>query len=208
MLGRVAAIASSTPVRARASLVRQEDRALERPVVGTAELDLPRRVVRAHVAAASAAEAVTRLESRLRRNLLDLRDRAETARRERPPLAPPERPRPVRRTSAAAQPLTVAAAVAGMRSLGHAFRLFVDAGSGEDAVVYLRDDGMPACKRVGGGGGWIDGVYFDLEPAPRLEVERAAERLAATQERFLFFVDADTGRGAVLHRRGLVSLAR
>jgi hypothetical protein len=206
MLGRVAAIASSTPVRARASLVRREDRALERPVEGTAQLELPRHVVRAHVAAASVAEAVTRLESQLRRNLVDLRERAQAARKERPPVPAPQRPPSLRRTSSSARPLTVADAVAELRSRGHAFHLFVDAGSGEDAVVYLRDDGMPACKRIGGDGGWIDGVYFDPEPAPRLDVERAVERLTATQEPFLFFVDAGTGRGAVLHRQGIVTL--
>jgi hypothetical protein len=81
MLDRVADIAPSAPLRARASLVREENRSLERPVVGTAQLELPRRTVRAHAAAATAAEAVGQLEARLRRNLLDLRERAEARRR-------------------------------------------------------------------------------------------------------------------------------
>lgn len=230
MLARIGQVAPRTLLRARVSLVQEEDRALERPVVAKAQLDLAGRVVRAHVAAAAAEEAVDLLEARLRRNLLDLGDRAKAARKEgRPATAgewrhgdlagarpaffdrPAQERRLVRRKSYAAAAMTAEEAAWEMRLLDHDFHLFADAASGEDALVYLHEDGVLGLKRTGGDGGWVEPFLLDAEPAPTLSAEQAIERLDTTQAPFLFFVEDEICRAAVLYRRydgdyGLVTL--
>lgn len=226
---RAAALAARPPVRAQASLVRDADPALERPFVAHAELDLGGRVVRAHVAATSAAEAVDAVDARLRRSLAELAERAEAARREGRPARPgawrhgdlpthrprvaerePEERRIVRRASFAAEPMSVEEAAWEMRLLDHDFHLFTDADSGVEEVVYVREDGSLGLKQPDGGGAYVEPAQSDPEPAPTLTTEAAVERLNASHEPFVFFLDATSGRGAVLYRRydghyGLVS---
>ena len=155
MAARIGAIAPRRPLRARLSLVHEEDRALERPVIAKGQLDLPARSVRAHVAASSAAEAIDLLEARLRRNLVDLGDRVVAGRKEGRPVragewrhgdlaadrpaffdrAPEER-QLVRRKAYTSTPLTAEEAALELGLLDHDFHLFTDAASGDDAVVY------------------------------------------------------------------------
>jgi hypothetical protein len=195
-------------LHARGSLERLRDRALERPVVAKAELDLGVRAVRAHAAAATAAEAVDLLEARLRRSLRELADRSVTARRDEAPTPRPtfaDRPaverRLVRRKSFAAGPVTPEEALWEMRLLDHDFHLFTDATAGEDSLVYVREDGTLGLKRIAGGGVYVQPFLIDPEPAPTLDVEAAIALLNATDERLLFFVDRETGRSAALYRR-------
>ncbi|MCP3804483.1 sigma 54 modulation/S30EA ribosomal C-terminal domain-containing protein [Allokutzneria sp. A3M-2-11 16] len=99
----------------------------------------------------------------------------------------------VRGQTCAPGPMTVAEAFADMALLGHEFYLFVERDTGRDHVVSNGED-----------------LVLEAATAPRLAVVRAAERLDTGDEPFVFFVDAATGRGAVLHRRadgnhGLVS---
>jgi hypothetical protein len=228
-LVHVAQVAPSPVLHVSASLTRHEDPALPRPVVAKAMLALGRRVVRAHVAAASESEAIGLLESRLQRNLRRLAERDLGERREgRAPepgewrhgdIAPPRPsyyPRPpaerrvVRRKTYAGAPMTLEAAAAEMLLLDHDFHVFVDATDGEDALVYLRPDGVLVLRRQDGGGRDVEPFLLDVEPVPALAVEDAIGWLNMIDESFVFFVDASSGRGAVLYHRydghyGLVS---
>ncbi len=220
MAARIGAIAPRRPLRARLSLVHEEDRALERPVIAKGQLDLPARSVRAHVAASSAAEAIDLLEARLRRNLVDLGDRVVAGRKEGRPVragewrhgdlaadrpaffdrAPEER-QLVRRKAYASTPLTAEEAALELRLLDHDFHLFTDAASGDDAVVYVRADGVLGLKRAAGDGDSVEPFRLDPEPAPRLSIEQAIEWLNTAHETFLFFLEGEDRRGAVLYRR-------
>lgn len=209
MFERVARVSPRAIVHARASLVREEDPALDRPVVAKAKVDLAGRVVRAHVAAPSADEAIDLLESRLRRNLRDLAERDEGERqegrapephewrhRDLPTARPGYFPRPaeerrlVRRKTFAAGPMTSEEAASEMLLLDHDFHLFTDAASGEDSLVQVGADGGFAVRRSGG-----------PEPVPVCSVDEAVDRLDLTDAPLLFFVDAATGRGSVLYHR-------
>jgi hypothetical protein len=228
-LVQVVQVAPSPVLHVGASLTRQEDPALPRPFVAKATLDLGRRVVRAHVAAASESEAIGLLESRLRRNLRSLAERGVADRRDgRPPepgewrhgdIAPPRPayyPRPpaersvVRRKTYASAPMTPEAAAAEMVLLDHDFHVFVDATDGEDVLVYRRLDGLVALQRKDGSGAYVEPFVLDADPVPVLAAEDAIAQLNMTDEPFVFFVEASSGRGAVLYRRydghyGLVS---
>ena len=222
--------AAPRPVlRITASLTRHEDPALDRPVVAKASLDVGGRPVRAHVAAATESEAVNQLESRLHRNLRTLAERDVAERREgqvpepgewrHSDLAPPRPsffPRPaaerrlVRQKTYASAPMSPEAAAAEMLLLDHDFHVFTDAASGENALVYSRPDGVLALRRQGGSGSYVAPFVIDADPVPTIGVEDAIERLNLTDDPFEFFVDASSGRGAVLYRRydghyGLVS---
>jgi len=89
-LAHVARVAPRPILHVAASLVREEDPALPRPVVAKATIDLGGRIVRAHAAAATESEAIGLLESRLLRNLRRLAERAATERREGQPPEPGE----------------------------------------------------------------------------------------------------------------------
>lgn len=201
-------------LHARGSLERLPDPALARPVIAKASLDLGAHAVRARISAATAAEAVDLLSARLRRNLLELGDREEAARRESVAEGPALRPRPsgglVRRTSFAAGRMTPEEAAWEMRQLGEEFHLFTDE-TGEDALVHLHEDETLGLKRIGGGGAYVDPFLVDPEPAPTLTPGEAIDLLEASGGRLLFFVERETGRGAVLYRRrdgdhGLVTM--
>ncbi len=225
-------VASAAPrpvLRITASLTHEEDPALPRPVVAKATIDLNGRPVRAHVAAASESEAIALLESRLHRNLRRLAERELAERRDehvpepgewrhgdlappRPsyfPLPAAER-RLIRRKTYASAPMIPEAAAAEMMLLDHDFHVFVDEASGEDALVHARPDGVLALRRRNGSGGYVEPFVLDADPVPTLGVEDAIERLNLTDDPFVFFFDASSGRGAVLYRRydghyGLVS---
>lgn len=218
-------------LHARASLEQLPDPALDRSVVAKAQLDLGGRIVRAGISAATAVEAIDLLEARLRKAVLAIAERDETARREgraarpgewrhgdlptqRPAWydRPPEERRLLRRKSFAAEPMSPEEAEWEMRVLGHDFHLFADVSSGEDALLHLSEDGTIGLKRVAGGeAAYVEPFLLDPEPAPTLSVDDAVERLNATNEAFLFFVDGESDRGAVVYRRydghyGLVTL--
>ena len=228
-LTHVARAAPEPVLRITASLDQHEDPALDRPFVAKATLDVNGRPVRAHVAAASVSEAIHLLEQRLHRNLRALAEHDLAERHEghvpgpgewrhsdlaptRPltfPRAADER-RLIRRKTYASAPMTPEAAAAEMLLLDHDFHVFVDAASGEDALVHSRPDGVLALRRQNGTGSYVEPFVLDAEPVPTIGVEDAIEQLNLTDEPFVFFVDVSSGRGTVLYRRydghyGLVS---
>ena len=106
-----------------------------------------------------------------------------------------------------------AAAEAGL--LGYDFHLFTEKSTGEDGVIYRTADGYrlalahPRTRRLGP----VDpSITISEMPAPRLPVTEAAARLEAAGQPFLFFVNAETGRGNLIYHRydghyGLISPA-
>lgn len=234
MVQWVAAYASEPVLGARVRLTRQRDPAVERPCVAQATIDLNGRPVRAHLAAETWAEAVDLLQGRLRRRLEKM-NRSWKARRGGVPSTeahewrhasepagrpayfprPPEDREVVRRKSYTIAASTPDEAVFDMRSLDHDVHLFTDVATGQDCAVYESADGVHLAQvrpDPDAFGRDTEPITVDSEPAPRLTEKEAVDRLNTTGLPFIFFVDADTGRGNVLYHRfdghyGLVSPA-
>lgn len=131
----------------------------------------------------------------------------------RPPLAVVTPARPiVRRKQCLLLDGTAAEAAAVMDAMDYEAYLFVDADTGEDAVVHWVDGAgvglarqhttTPAVSPMTGplSVGALP-VRTATEPAPVLAQAAAAHRLCRSGMPFLFFTDAATGRGALLYRR-------
>ncbi len=205
---------------AKVTLVEESNPATERPARAKAHLDVSGRFVRAHVAAPRMREAIDLLDKRLRRQLEQLADyrlrrrrqagtaeegawRRGTAPRRRPDYfpRPPEERELVRHKSYAPTPMTPEEAALELELLDYDFFLFKSADTGGDSLVYRRRDGSLALLSDNEGAeGLIDQPEDRPPPAP-LSLEGATERLNVTGERFLFFVDSETGRGNVLYHR-------
>ena len=121
----------------------------------------------------------------------------------------------VRRKTFAIEPLDPLQAVAQMIELDHDFYLFRDLESDADAVVHRRDDGRLGLIEGEPSGEGRKEVGQDAERGAAEEVlvrEQSRQRepltLAAAisqmdelSHRFMFFPEAETGRGAVLYMR-------
>ncbi len=103
-----------------------------------------------------------------------------------------------------------------MDLMDYRVHLFVDADTGEDAVVYRGGPTGYRLARLAGlappAGTVTTPWVVNVHPVPRLTLEAAVERLDALELPFLFFRDAGTDRGAVLYQRydghyGLVTAA-
>jgi ribosomal subunit interface protein len=210
-------------LRVRVTLTAEPNPSLKRQAVAKASLDVSGRVVRAHVAAESMDEAVDLLEARLRRNLERVADRRGPSRDDGMPTPgewrhglvsghrPVYFPRPVEeRETIVHKAYTLAAllpeeAASEMDDLDHDFYLFTDVATGEEAVVYRRDDGELGLRQLTPAPDRLERVAFpmvlDPTPAPTLSHEEAAARLTATGEPFVFYADAESGSGQVVYRR-------
>ncbi|MFD2415943.1 sigma 54 modulation/S30EA ribosomal C-terminal domain-containing protein [Amycolatopsis pigmentata] len=178
-------------------------------VVAQANLFVDGVPMRAQAEGGNSWEAVDRLEERLRCQLCARRG-------SRPEGAPPRshrwyhRPeterRVVRRKSCALRRCTVEEAAREMGLLDYDFHLFVEATTGQDAVLVLADTtGYRLTLVAPPGPGEFGATRLPLtvgtEPAPRLTVEEAVVRSNEADVPFLFFVDTGRDRGAVLYRR-------
>ena len=229
-LAKLARFAPRPVLFGRARLTHEEDPALERPETITASMDASGQIVRAHVAAASMADAIDLLEQRLRRVLGELSEREEAGRHEsgvpqpgtwrhadlpapRPVYfaRPPEERELVRRKTFALAPMSVEEAAWEMKMLDHDFHLFTNAATAEENLVYAgRDDVLHLAQMTPPAETSVGFALVDPAPAPRLTLDQAIGALDVSGKPFLFFVDSDRGRGAVAYRRydghyGLVS---
>lgn len=209
---------------ARVMLRWEPNPRLERPARAEAELDVNGRLVCSRVAAAAMPQAIGELAEQLERQLKDFSDRRERMRLRvsRPDegewehgelRAPrlPYFPRPVaereliRRKTFALEPLDPLQAVEEMLDLDHDFYLFRDAGSGADAVVYRRDDGrIGLLGDLGGEEGELEreGLMWERSwHSEPITLEAAISEMDAVSHRFMFFIDAQTGRGNVIYIR-------
>jgi ribosome-associated translation inhibitor RaiA len=202
-IARVMDYTDEQVLRAAVVLSLSSDPAVPRRAHAEGTLDLSGTTVRAHAAAGEPVGAVDLLEARLRRSLLQHKDRARTRSRwiglaeegswrhgDLPTTRqasfprPPEERQVLRRKTFAVTPLTHDEAAYEMDLLGHDFYLFTEEASGKDAVVH----------RDGSG-------YRVSTEAPELTEAEAIERLGLSGEPFLLHTDPETGRGRVLYLR-------
>ena len=218
-------LASEPVLSVRVRLTMHANPAVAQPVTARANVDVNGRVVHASVAAETARQSVDLLEARLRHEL-GRTARHWEARRGRmshpephewrhdtePTARPAYYPRPegdreiISRQSHALVRMTIDEAAFEMEEQDYDFHLFTEAGSGQDAVVF---HGGPTGYRLA----LVEPVPaddlsdFSLEltisgqPAALLSASEAVERLDLSGLPFLFYLDADRARGAVVHRR-------
>ncbi|BBX45915.1 HPF/RaiA family ribosome-associated protein [Mycobacterium cookii] len=220
-------------LHARVRVSRHADPAVARPVIAQANIDVNGRPVRAQVQAANAREAIDRLEARLWRRLERIANRAEakhgnsshanewhhqSERTDRPSHypRPSDERRIIRRKSFTLGTCTVDEAAQEMELLDVDFHLFTEKGTGQASVLYRTDSAgyrmaqvMPLPRELAP---HELPVSVSPQPAPRLTIARAKERLSLLGLPFLFFIDMDQGRAGVLYHRydghyGLISPA-
>ncbi len=221
----------------RLRITDHADPATTRPVVVQVNVDVNGRTVRARATGTTGLEAVDLLHDRLRRRLEHDRSRAGGHwedrrgtrpagepgewRRGEPPAARPPHVRPpdaravVRHTSVTPHPCGVDEALSDMDAMGYDFHLFTEEGSGQDSVVYADVTGYRLAQvepHPDELAPHVTPVTVSDQPAPVLDVVEATEQMGLWDRPFLFFLDAERGRGALLHHRhdghyGLVSPA-
>ncbi|GAA3394976.1 sigma 54 modulation/S30EA ribosomal C-terminal domain-containing protein [Cryptosporangium minutisporangium] len=204
-------------LRASVRLVRFADPALPRPVVSTALVNVNGRLVRVQTTAESARVGLDALQHSLR-TAIERLDRHHTrhGHGRRPAFlgeADDEREIHPHGTYAPTA-CTVDEAIADLEALDREFHLFHDVEAAEDSVVFR---GGPSGYRLARVRHRplvtppATAVSIEVEDAPQLTVEAAAERLLYAGQPYVFFADLATGRGAVLHVQrdghfGLVTL--
>jgi len=208
----------------RLKLTRAADPAREKPAIAQVTVDVDGAVVRAHVAAHGFREAVDLLERRLRdqlehraRRLEDLRTwsglpepgqwRHGDLAAVRPSYVdrPPEERQLVRHKTFAIGELTPDEAAFDMSQQDYDFHLFRDLASGEDAVIERLPDDTYRLTRLHPTavepGPTAIALTVEETPPPELTVDQAIANLDNSGRRWLFFADADSGRGHVVYRR-------
>lgn len=211
---KVAVLVQLSPLpilHARVKLIRTQHRAVDEHVVAEVTLDVNGRPVRAHVAAASSHEAVDLAQDRLRRKLSQLgrhpawhggRERSHRPGYARQPITEREVVRHKTFEPASATPDD---AVFDMEMMDYDFQLFTDAKSGVDSVVYRTGrQGYRLARLVTterDDPGATAEVTVDSWPAPQLTLAAAIGALDTADVPFVFFADADAGRGNVLYQR-------
>jgi ribosomal subunit interface protein len=201
-------------------------RAIERPAVAEATLDLGGQIIRAHVAAQDPMAAIDLLDDRLRRRLERQARRTNRSQQHRAAASqstgwrhgdlPTQRPeyfdRPieerevVRHKTFALEPMTCDEAAWDLDMLGHDFYLVTEIESGSDAVIcHVDDDGHLELHRASTAveppNHLASTVVVSSHAPPELTLQEAQERLDASRERFVFFVNVETNRGNVVYLR-------
>lgn len=208
---------------ARVKLTLAADPAVEMPAVAQANIDLNGRPVRAQATAATMRDAIEALCDKLRiqleraaRNWARIRggipmdQPGEWRHQSIPSPRLPYFPRPeeergvVRHKSYGLSKLTPDEAIADMELLDYDFHLFTERSTSQDSVVYRTENGYriaqahPKPDKLGR----LDAELTVSEiPAPKLDVGAAETRLEAFGQPFLFFVNAQTGRGNLIYHR-------
>jgi hypothetical protein len=103
-----------------------------------------------------------------------------------------------------------------MEAMDYDFHLFTDSTTGQDSVVYRSEsngyrlaqadgaDGVDDADRADGADDVVPAsvpITLSGQPAPRLSLAEAEQRLDVGGRPFVFFVDPETGRGNVLYHR-------
>lgn len=198
---------------ATVKIIRYHDPALERPYVAQASLDVNGRMIRAHTAGKTAAEAIDALGERLTGQIERLKLRREADRHhplpskvERPSrvtVAPADR-RIVRRKSFELGLSTIDEAAWDMDLLDYDFHLFIDADTGQDSIIYRGGPTGYRLAQVAPRPGWAPGTTVRLtvseQPAAHLTLATAIEALEGSGLPFIFYTVA-SGRARVLYRR-------
>ena len=213
-------------LRAHVVLTQESNPRIERPARAEGEIDLHGPIVRGQVTDLEMQHAIDALAERLERQLRRFVDRQLDEQR-RPahsspgewrhgdwaaPLPstlrrPSEEREIVRRKTFAVQPMTPSEAAQELEALDHGFYLFRDIETGADAVVYRRDDGRlgvigPAGIGWTERGGAADGfVREESRTQDPTQLRDAVAEMNELNHRFMYFVNAENGRGNVIYLR-------
>ncbi|WP_445149553.1 sigma 54 modulation/S30EA ribosomal C-terminal domain-containing protein [Baekduia sp. Peel2402] len=194
-----------------------------RPFVADASAPDHGRVLAAHALGPTAISAASAALERLRRQLRRARD-SEVALRDEPrviargiadlrrlepqrpdlPHKPPEERRIVHRRTYSEEPESTLSAIADLLDDDQEFRLFVHVATREDVVVHWRDDGRVGLLHPQGSALAGEGPPVVPEPSrysQPLSLATARAEMDVLAHRFLYFIDADDGRGKVLYLR-------
>jgi hypothetical protein len=110
----------------------------------------------------------------------------------------------VRRKSYALDRETPEEAAAEAELMDYHFHLFTERSTGQDSVICRTVSGYRlqlAVPPVDGLGPVDESILVSKASAPRRSLSETAALLEASGQPFLFFVDAETGRGNVLYHR-------
>lgn len=209
----------------RVRLTGANDSQRMRPSIAQATLDLNGDVIRGQVAADTMTEAIDLLADRLRVQIHHRAERRRAARRSQGRLAqegewrsgdvrgdrmlftdrPADEREIVRRKTFAIDPATPDEAAADMEQLDHDFWLFRDLASDAEAVIAHAPDGgyrMQRARPVDAEAGpiAIELTLVDHAP-PSSTLDEAVLQLEDGGLPYLFYIDAETGRGNVVYRR-------
>ncbi len=224
-IGELGRLTHEPVLRAHVRLSEHGDPAVARRVIAQANLDVNGRLVRAQVEGVTAREAIDRLEARLRRGLERAAEHWEAKRGGVPRHAPHEwrhqsepghrpnyYPRPeserriMRHKSYSLPACTIDEAAQEMELLDYDFHLFTEQSTKQDSVLYR--DGSAEYRLAQVNPELADGLApsdvpltISPQPAPRLTVDEAIERIGLLGLPFLFFVDTARDRGSVLYHR-------
>jgi ribosome-associated translation inhibitor RaiA len=222
-------------LRAHVKLSKHADPAVARRVIAQANLDVNGRLVRAQVEGTTVREAIDRLEARLRHKLERIAEHWEARRGGRPSTGPhewrhqsepthrpryfprpPDRRRIIRHKSFTLGTHSVDEAAQEMELLDYDFHLFTEKGTKQASVLYRSGPSGYRLAQVKPSPEELAPYELPLtisaQPAPRLTIARAKERLSLLGLPFLFFIDVAEGRAGVLYHRydghyGLISPA-
>jgi ribosome-associated translation inhibitor RaiA len=207
----------------RLTLRRGERSAPAWEYVADADVRVDGRALAAHATGPSAVEAANRAAERLRRQLRrvvggEVAQRnepaairraleslpAETRHRPEAGLKPPEEREIVHRATYANEPSSTLAAVADLIDHDHEFLIFRHRRTGEDAVVFRRDNGEIGLLHPPGSELADENDLVIPEPSRHPEpisLTRAREEMDVLNHRFLYFIDEADGRGRVIYLR-------
>ncbi len=224
-IGELGRLTHEPVLDAHVRLTEHGDPAVARRVVAQANLDVNGRLVRAQVEGVTAQEAIDRLEARLRHRLERSAEhwqakrgglprpagdewRHESEPTHRPNYFPrPEGERRIMRHKSYSLPTsTVEEAAVEMESLDYDFHLFTEEGTGQDSVLYREGPAEYRLAQVNPESAdklapFEMPLTISPQPAARLTVDEAIERIGLLGLPFLFFVDAARDRGSVLYHR-------
>ena len=211
MLNRIVELVGEPVLSAKVLLADQPHNSVEDRCRAEASLSIRGGWIRAHTSAPTVTEAIDTLHDKLRGQLRhrSKRRRSESIRRQtesgswhhgdRPSERPPFFDRAVedrdlvRHKTFTTATSTVDEAFWDMTQLDYDFFLFCDEETGKDAVITA---GGNAAESDGAGP-----VVHRAIDAPVLSIDAAIAQLNADSNAFVFFLDAETQRGAVAYRR-------
>ncbi|HUG84540.1 MAG TPA: HPF/RaiA family ribosome-associated protein, partial [Euzebya sp.] len=225
-IGKVLSRIDAPVLHARIRLVNAVEPARDRPAVARVMLDVNGQPVRASVATDDLDGAIDALEQRLRQQVDRMSSHREALRRRGPagPAGewrhgdrsdgrPSHYPRPVEERQVVqhktftTERATADEAIFDMEAMDYDFFLFTCLATGQEAFVHRLPGGAYGVQVQDGqveealAGATAAAVEVDPAPARSLTVQRARELLDEGPSTWVFFTDADSGRGHVLYRR-------
>jgi ribosome-associated translation inhibitor RaiA len=192
--------------------LRRAHRRAKRPYVADAVVRFEGRPLRAHTTGRTPAEAADAAAEHLRRQVRRVVDTdvalrnepLESLHRPEADLKPPEERQIVHRRTYLSVPISTVAAVNELLDTDVEFFLFRHARTEEDVVVYRRDDGRIGLLHPPGSVLSDEDDIVVPEPSrysEPLTLDKARTEMDVLNHRFLYFIDADDGRGKVLYLR-------